>query len=91
MGKFSPRVYRKDSTNDHNHALPNGHITGGMVAKPSKDQYGWHSHLYEIDGNTFETTPAHDFGDHVHESELGTTSGPLAPGKMPGDPWSKTA
>lgn len=91
MSKFMPRVYRRDASQDHTHAIPDGTATQGMLAKPSKDRYGWHTHLYEVDGSVYETTPSHDEGDHSHETILGATSGPHAPGKLPGDPWQKQA
>lgn len=87
MGKFSTRVYRKDGTDDHVHALPDGTLTSGALSKPSKDRYDMHTHLYECDERVVESSPAHNFGDHVHETEYGVTSGPLPVGKKPGDPW----
>lgn len=78
MSKYYPSVRRLDSLTDHVHALPNGKMTLGSLMKPAKDRFGWHTHLYEMNGRTYETMPAHMEGDHTHETELGETSGQIS-------------
>lgn len=75
--KTHSRVLRKDNSEDHVHSLPNGIQTGGMLMKPSSTRFGWHSHLYQLDGVVYETGPAHNEAGHAHASELGETSGPM--------------
>jgi len=76
MCKFCPRVYRKDSQEDHTHSMPDGKMTGGMLMKPSKDRFNAHSHLYHESEETKETGIMHDLPGHVHSTEIGDTSGP---------------
>ncbi len=76
MAKHYRNSKRRDSTTDHSHSLPDGKLTGGLLMKPSPTQWGWHTHLYEIDGQVCETTQAHDLPGHVHETVIGETSGP---------------
>lgn len=80
MGKFHTRVYRKDqASDDHAHKLPDGSYTGGSLLKPNSDRTFPHTHLYTgSHGETLETCPSPMGGDHVHESEKGMSSGPVA-------------
>lgn len=83
MGKFYPNVVRRDTTQNHAHALPDGHQTQGALFKPSKDRFGWHTHLYEMEGHVYESGPEHDGAGHVHVTELGDTSGPMSVNRDP--------
>lgn len=92
MGKFNPAVVRRDGQDaNHVHALPDGRMTEGMIEKPSHKYYSRHTHLYQMDGATYETDPAEDGPGHTHTSELGETSGPTKADKSPGQPWRKDA
>lgn len=91
MGKIQRRVYRRDNQEQHIHALPSGQFTDGQILKPSKDAWPWHTHLYTCDGVTMETSQAQEGVDHVHETLLGETSGPLKPRKDAQEPLAPVA
>ena len=82
MSKYYVRVHRKDMS-DHAHKLPNGTSSGGALMKPEsvlsdeqKNQRGWHTHLYQHYGKTYESMPAHDEPGHTHDTEVGPSAGP---------------
>jgi hypothetical protein len=91
--KIKKSIRRADAIEDHVHELPNGELTGGSLHKPSKDQFDMHSHLYEHNEDTAETTAMHNFGDHTHsirwQGKIVETSGPKPVSKKPGQEWEK--
>lgn len=90
MSKIQKHIRRADSLEDHMHSIPDGDMTGGMLMKPSKDQFGMHTHLYECEEDTAETGPAHDLPGHIHSLKEGQeTSASVKMTKKPGDPWQK--
>lgn len=91
MGKIQTHVVKRDSVQDHKHALPDGRMTSGMLMKPSTNPgFPMHTHLYELDECTYETGPEEDGPGHVHSvGLLGETSGPLRMDKEPGQAWKQ--
>lgn len=75
MGKFQPRVHRKDASSDedHAHSVPGGGKTGGSLYKPNKDRTFPHTHLFQWEGETYETGPAPMGPGHKHATKLGET------------------
>lgn len=89
--RYAPKVHRKDALQDHVHALPNGKLTGGSLYKPMVNaRAGLHTHLYEMDGKTYESSPAYEGADHVHNTELGESAGPQKAPTGPGPVMSRT-
>lgn len=62
---------------DHAHKLPNGETTLGALYKPNKDRMFPHTHLYQHNGKTLETSPAPIGGNHNHDTECGQSGGPV--------------
>ena len=86
MSKFQRHVVRKDLKPDHVHKMPEGQISDGMLGKPNANaRAGWHTHMFEDEGRMFETLPAYDDGDHVHEFRDEFTSGPMPMPKNRGE------
>lgn len=95
MSKVQKAVSRKDA-DDHMHNVAKGDKsasfnTGGMCKKPSTNsRAGFHTHLFEHDGDTHETDPAFNEPGHVHDTEFGLTGAPLPLDKDPGVAMGRT-
>lgn len=69
MSKFGKSILRKDTMQDHCHEMPDGKLSMGVQYKPNANhRAGWHTHLYEHDGDVYETDAAYEGGDHVHDA-----------------------
>lgn len=78
--KIRKAILRKDLQPDHAHTCPDGKMTGGELLKPNANaRAGWHTHLFQHDGMTYETDAAYYGPDHVHDVPEfgGFTSGPM--------------
>lgn len=87
MSKYQKSVVRKDLQPDHEHKLPeNMGDTCGMLRKPNaNDRAGWHTHLFQHDGDVCETDAAYEGPGHVHDvPPFGFTQGPKAKEKHEG-------
>lgn len=77
--KTMKRTARKDSMSEHVHTIPDGGSTQGSLIKPSQSSsYPMHTHLYQCDGQTFETSRSMNEPGHTHDTIKGKTSGPKA-------------
>lgn len=96
MSKVNKHSVRKDSMQDHQHSVAAGaksvaFVTDGMLAKPnSNSRAGFHTHLYQHDGDVYETDAAYNDPGHMHDTEFGMTKGPEPLDKHKGVELSRT-
>ncbi|NMK73087.1 hypothetical protein [Staphylococcus capitis] len=81
MSKIQKATRRSDSE-DHQHSVPKSDksaafSTCGMLKKPNANsRAGFHTHLYEHDGDVYETDAAYNEPGHMHDTEFGMSGGP---------------
>jgi hypothetical protein len=91
--KFQKCIGRRFDTlkPDHGHKMPEGQMSGGMLWKPNANsRAGWHTHLFEDEGDVYETLPAYDEAGHKHEFRGEFTGAPVALPKSPGVEMGRT-